>query len=211
MENYSRESLRAKVTDWCSRLAQKWMDIDEAYKSLRAELLSSSKDYVKLYEARTERDAILDNAQSALQAAGQIQAQQSVLDTPPPMMRGQPAPAAYDSIPAVVKPTQNKRKRPKQPQQLSHQLPQQLPQQAPQQLLQQAPQQLTQQLPQQEIDYNNLPPHVMQQLMQYQQSQQQQAPPPDPVKPKTKRKRKVKYPNMINKQEEIPYSAAQWT
>lgn len=226
LENYSRESLRAKVTDWTKRWVGKWVDLNETYKQLRAELLSSSKNYTKLYESRTQTEAILDNAQSALSAASQLTQKQNVVqDTPPPMMRGQPAAAKYacadpnctgcgancsggstqqskyNSIPEVVKPVRQHRRTQGEP---TFQAPA-------------APKQQ-----QQQFDMNNMPPELMAQLMQYQQSgggggivmgqQPEQPPPPKKKKRRKKVSQKSVAPGYTMKPitPAISYGADQW-
>lgn len=233
MENYSRETLRAKVIEWTKRWASKWVDLNETYKQLRAELLSSSKNYIKIYETRTQGEAILDNAHTALAAANQLTQKQSVMDTPPPMMRGQMAQPhrgaeqlfamaneQYNSVPEVVKPGQGQGQgqQTQQAQMMQAQMMQAMQQQ---QSMQAPPQKKKKRRRtksksasgggggQPQMDMSNVPPELMAQLMQYQNGggasgpPQKSVPPPAPVKP-------GQY-TMKPLANTISYSADQWS
>ena len=215
LENYSRESLRAKVIDWTKRWIEKWHTLNEAYKSLRGELLASSRNYVKIYESRTEADAILDNAESALNAASSY-SQKNVMDTPPPMSRssccppGQPCSHKQQQFVEPVKPAPqsvpvfSQSQPPPQPQKKKRRKRPRPKTAAP---MAQQPQ------PQQGgmqggggFDMSNVPPELMQQLMQYQQ-QAPAAAPSSPVKPA---KNKVPKYSMMQPMSSIPFSASDW-
>lgn len=171
MENYSRESLRSKVIDWTRRWVQKWVDLEEAYKSLRSELLSSGKNYIQIYESRTQAEAIIDNAETVLSTANRITQKHQVLDTPPPMQRGLPAADRAPTAPHVhgancacgdccppqkqvfvepEKPKKKKKRRRKNNDPSGVVIGQQQ---------------------QPALDMANMPPELMQQLMQYQSQQ----------------------------------------
>ena len=202
--------------------------IYETYKQLRAELLSSSKNYIKIYETRTQGEAILDNAHTALAAANQLTQKQSVMDTPPPMMRGQMAQPhrgaeqlfvmaneQYNSVPDVVKPGQGQAQQAQTMQaQMMQAMQQQQSMQAPPQKKKKRRRTKSKSASgggggQPQMDMSNVPPELMAQLMQYQNGggasgpPQKSVPPPAPVKP-------GQY-TMKPLANTISYSADQWS
>jgi hypothetical protein len=198
-ENYSQASLGTHVLQWVSKLVARWGDLDETYKSLRAELLATSKNYISIYESRTSGAAIMDTANEVLDAANKYTVNNNVMDTPPVMMRGSvPGMAQHAEVvkpqqqhagmenlmqmaqPQVAKPKRKRKRKPKQPDQ---------GQQG------------------QQFDMNNLPPEILKQLL----AAQQQQPAAQPVKrapsPPPAPKKTPKY-QMLTPGSEISYSSA---
>lgn len=83
IENYSRESLREGVMEWTRRWVQRWRDVEDTYRRLRKELLTSCEGYTRLFKTRTSRNAVLDNAEEALENASDVVKSAAPREMPP--------------------------------------------------------------------------------------------------------------------------------
>ena len=84
LENYSNdEELKDRVMLWINKWKDKWTMLENTYKSLRAELLDTSKSYQKIFTERTSRHAVFEKADDALNDAHSLV--QENIDTPEPL------------------------------------------------------------------------------------------------------------------------------
>ena len=207
IENYSRESLREGVMEWTARWVQKWRDVEDTYRRLRKELLTACEGYTRLFKTRTSRNAVLDNAEEALENASDIVRSASRREAPkqhqcgphcgPNCGMGQPKHVSEPQHHAATKRSRHKKK--KKSSSMSPPTHLQPPQQ--QQPMPQMPPGMT--------------PEQFMQFMAYQQQVAAAAPPPQkPALPVSPQKGQVILKsngvNVVTGNTIQDYSAAQW-
>ena len=195
VDNYSRESLRQSVMEWMKRWVDKWRTVEEAYRHLRKELLAACDSYSKLYKTRSSRNAVIDNAEDALNNASDLIAERSPTSSHQQMEAPSPPMAVPQHMPPPTPQKPTKRQRPKKKVAPAPTAPPQ-PQMPP-----------------------GMTPEQFMQFMAYQQQQQQQQqhaqPPPPPEKPSPQHQGQMIYKshgvNVITGNKIQDYSASQWS
>ena len=216
IENYSRESLREGVMEWTRRWVQRWRDVEDTYRRLRKELLTSCEGYTRLFKTRTSRNAVLDNAEEALENASDVVKSAAPREMPPQQHRCGPQCGPNCGM---AQPQQShhhevtKRSRHKKKKRSSNSMSPPTHMQAPQkEVMPPQSQAMPQAMPQMPP---GMTPEQFMQFMAYQQQVAAAAPPPQkPTMPASPQKGQVILKsngvNVVTGNTIQGYSAAQW-